>query len=213
MAIGITPAHNHLDLGLTDDAVLRDVPPDALPDASTTGCWPSIARAGFRSWSDPRDTRQSRWHRVCPRPRARLGPSLLPRHGRRPRLGNPALEVFLRRLRPQDRPDCQGAASCPTIGRTPPPGSSRQSSAIGTQYPHAVGIAQALKLDGRPGVVVVYGGEGSTSEGDWHEAMNFAGVHQLPVVFIIENNRYAISVPRARRHRRVDLPGGPRVTG
>ncbi len=70
-----------------------------------------------------------------------------------------------------------------------------QSSAIGTQYPHAVGIAQALKLDGRPGVVAVYGGEGSTSEGDWHEAMNFAGIHRLPVVFIIENNRYAISVP------------------
>jgi 2-oxoisovalerate dehydrogenase E1 component len=70
-----------------------------------------------------------------------------------------------------------------------------QSSAIGTQYPHAVGIAQALKLDGRPGVVAVYGGEGSTSEGDWHEAMNFAGIHKLPVVFIIENNRYAISVP------------------
>lgn len=70
-----------------------------------------------------------------------------------------------------------------------------QSSCIGTQYPHAAGIAQALKLDGRPGVVVVYGGEGSTSEGDWHEAMNFAGVHRLPLVFIIENNRYAISVP------------------
>jgi 2-oxoisovalerate dehydrogenase E1 component len=70
-----------------------------------------------------------------------------------------------------------------------------QSSCIGTQYPHAAGIAQALKLDGRPGVVVVYGGEGSTSEGDWHEAMNFAGIHQLPMVFVIENNRYAISVP------------------
>jgi 2-oxoisovalerate dehydrogenase E1 component len=44
-------------------------------------------------------------------------------------------------------------------------------------------------------VVVVYGGEGSTSEGDWHEAMNFAGIHRLPMVFIIENNHYAISVP------------------
>jgi 2-oxoisovalerate dehydrogenase E1 component len=43
--------------------------------------------------------------------------------------------------------------------------------------------------------VVVYGGEGSTSEGDWHEAMNWAGIHKLPVVFVIENNRYAISVP------------------
>jgi 2-oxoisovalerate dehydrogenase E1 component len=70
-----------------------------------------------------------------------------------------------------------------------------QSSCIGTQYPHAAGIAQALKLDGRPGVVVVYGGEGSTSEGDWHEAMNFAGIHRLPLICIIENNQYAISVP------------------
>lgn len=70
-----------------------------------------------------------------------------------------------------------------------------QSSTIGTQFPHAVGIAHALRSEGRPGVVVVYGGEGSTSEGDWHEAMNWAGIHRLPVVFIIENNRYAISVP------------------
>lgn len=70
-----------------------------------------------------------------------------------------------------------------------------QSSTIGTQYPHAVGIAQGIALDGGDGVVVVYGGEGSTSEGDWHEAMNWAGVHQLPLIFVIENNGYAISVP------------------
>ncbi len=70
-----------------------------------------------------------------------------------------------------------------------------QSSTIGTQYPHAVGIAQALATDGREGVVFVSGGEGSTSEGDWHEAMNCAGIHQLPVIFVIENNQYAISVP------------------
>jgi 2-oxoisovalerate dehydrogenase E1 component len=44
-------------------------------------------------------------------------------------------------------------------------------------------------------VVVVFGGEGSTSEGDWHEAMNWAGIHQLPIIFVIENNNYAISVP------------------
>jgi 2-oxoisovalerate dehydrogenase E1 component len=70
-----------------------------------------------------------------------------------------------------------------------------RSSCIGTQYPHAVGIARALQIDASGGVVAVYGGEGSTSEGDWHEAMNFAGIHKLPVLFIIENNRYAISVP------------------
>jgi 2-oxoisovalerate dehydrogenase E1 component len=71
------------------------------------------------------------------------------------------------------------------------------SSPIATQYPHAAGIAYAIKKDGGPGVVAVYGGEGSTSEGDWHEAMNFAGIHRLPMIVIIENNQYAISVPVA----------------
>ncbi|MFQ5966201.1 MAG: thiamine pyrophosphate-dependent enzyme [Acidimicrobiia bacterium] len=69
------------------------------------------------------------------------------------------------------------------------------SSPIGTQFPHAAGIAYALKADKQPGVVAVYAGEGATSEGDWHEAMNFAGIHRLPMICVIENNRYAISVP------------------
>jgi 2-oxoisovalerate dehydrogenase E1 component len=71
------------------------------------------------------------------------------------------------------------------------------SSVIATQYPHAVGIAYELKRRGSDAVVYVSGGEGSTSEGDWHEAMNFAGIHELPVVFLIQNNLYAISVPAA----------------
>ena len=71
------------------------------------------------------------------------------------------------------------------------------SSVIATQYPHAVGIAYELKRRGTDAVVYVSGGEGSTSEGDWHEAMNFAGIHKLPVVFLIQNNLYAISVPAA----------------
>ncbi len=70
-----------------------------------------------------------------------------------------------------------------------------QSSVIGTQYLHAVGIAHGIKTRGEDAVVAVYGGEGSTSEGDWHEAMNWAGLHKLPLVFVIENNGYAISVP------------------
>ena len=108
--------------------------------------------------------------------------------------GSSPLDVFLRGLRPQDRSH-SGGRQLPNHWSDPADRVFTQSSAIATQYPHAVGIAQALKLDGRPGVVAVYGGEGSTSEGDWHEAMNFAGIHRLPVVFIIENNRYAISVP------------------
>jgi 2-oxoisovalerate dehydrogenase E1 component len=72
-----------------------------------------------------------------------------------------------------------------------------QSSVIGVQYPHACGIAYELQRKGSDAVVVVDGGEGSTSEGDWHEAMNFAGIHKLPVIFLIQNNLYAISVPAA----------------
>lgn len=70
-----------------------------------------------------------------------------------------------------------------------------QSSVIGPQFPHAAGVAHGIKNAGTDAVCVVYGGEGSTSEGDWHEAMNWAGIHQLPLIFVIENNQYAISVP------------------
>jgi 2-oxoisovalerate dehydrogenase E1 component alpha subunit len=69
------------------------------------------------------------------------------------------------------------------------------SAPIAVQYPQAVGSALAFKMRGEDGVVLTSGGEASTSEGDWHEAMNFAGIYDLPVVFLIQNNVYAISVP------------------
>jgi 2-oxoisovalerate dehydrogenase E1 component alpha subunit len=69
------------------------------------------------------------------------------------------------------------------------------SAPVGVQYPQAAGTALAFKMRGEDGVVLACGGEASTSGGDWHEAMNFAGIHALPVVFLIENNAYAISVP------------------
>jgi 2-oxoisovalerate dehydrogenase E1 component alpha subunit len=69
------------------------------------------------------------------------------------------------------------------------------SAPIAVQYPQAVGSALAFKMRGEDGVVLTSGGEASTSEGDWHEAMNFAGIHDLPVIFLIQNNVYAISVP------------------
>jgi 2-oxoisovalerate dehydrogenase E1 component len=65
---------------------------------------------------------------------------------------------------------------------------------IATQYPHATGIAWELRRSGSPGVAMVWGGEGSTSEGDFHEGLNFAAIHDLPVIFVIENNLYSISV-------------------
>ncbi len=69
------------------------------------------------------------------------------------------------------------------------------SAPVGVQFPQATGTALAFKMRGEDGVVLTSGGEASTSSGDWHEAMNFAGVHDLPVIFLIENNTYAISVP------------------
>jgi 2-oxoisovalerate dehydrogenase E1 component len=69
------------------------------------------------------------------------------------------------------------------------------SSPIATQLPHAAGIAYGTRLRGDDTVVVSYFGEGATSKGDFHEALNFAGIHRLPMVFVCENNGYAISVP------------------
>jgi 2-oxoisovalerate dehydrogenase E1 component alpha subunit len=69
------------------------------------------------------------------------------------------------------------------------------SAPIGVQYPQATGSALAFKMRSEDGVVLTCGGEASTSQGDWHEAMNFAGIHDLPVVFLVQNNVYAISVP------------------
>src|SRR3990172_2365695 len=73
------------------------------------------------------------------------------------------------------------------------------SAPVGTQRPHAVGIAFAAKLRGLDEVSMVYFGDGATSTGDCHESLNFAGVHKLPVIFVCENNQYAISVPWNRQ--------------
>lgn len=68
------------------------------------------------------------------------------------------------------------------------------SACVGTQVPHAAGIALASKIRGFDEVTAVFFGDGATSTGDVHEAMNLAGVHDLPVVFVCEYNEYAISV-------------------
>lgn len=68
------------------------------------------------------------------------------------------------------------------------------SSCIGTQLPHAVGAAWAMKIRGDRNVAIGYMGDGATSEGDFHVAMNFAGVFKVPVVFFCQNNQWSISV-------------------
>jgi 2-oxoisovalerate dehydrogenase E1 component alpha subunit len=79
------------------------------------------------------------------------------------------------------------------------------SSPIATQIPHASGVAYAMKYKGEGAIVGCWFGDGATSEGDWHEALNFAGIHDLPIVFVIENNLYAISVPLSKQAGVSDL--------
>lgn len=70
------------------------------------------------------------------------------------------------------------------------------SSILAAHIPHAVGAAYALKYRGELGrAVLVTCGDGTTSEGEWHESINFASVHALPIVFLVENNLWAISTP------------------
>jgi 2-oxoisovalerate dehydrogenase E1 component alpha subunit len=69
------------------------------------------------------------------------------------------------------------------------------SSSVGSHPVHAVGLALAFRVKGETDIAAItFFGEGATAEGAWHEAMSFAGIHQLPVVFVCENNLYAISV-------------------
>jgi 2-oxoisovalerate dehydrogenase E1 component alpha subunit len=112
--------------------------------------------------------------------------------------GMPPAEIFLIQL---------GRDSDPSSGGRQMPGHyghSRHkilstSSPVATQLLHAAGIAYAAKVRGTGEVCLTELGEGSTSEGDFHEALNFASIHRLAVVFVVENNGYAISVPVSKQ--------------
>ena len=107
---------------------------------------------------------------------------------------------------------CEEGNALPASARTLP-----VAIPVGSQIPHAVGIAYAVKYRGeKDTAVVTFFGDGATSEGDFHEALNFASVWQVPVVFICQNNHWAISVPRRMQsHSRTlaqkaiayDMPG------
>ncbi|MFJ1595766.1 pyruvate dehydrogenase (acetyl-transferring) E1 component subunit alpha [Streptomyces sp. NPDC088261] len=73
------------------------------------------------------------------------------------------------------------------------------STPLATQLPHAVGLAHAARLKGDDVVALALVGDGGTSEGDFHEALNFAAVWRAPVVFLVQNNGFAISVPLAKQ--------------
>ena len=88
----------------------------------------------------------------------------------------------------------------------------RQQS-IGTQLPHAVGIAWSSLIQGREGITLAYCGDGATSEGDFHEACNLAGVIGVPLVLVIINNQYAISTPYSTQTRAARLADRARGYG
>src|SRR5215216_2224533 len=108
--------------------------------------------------------------------------------------GMTAREIFL---------DYSGCSAIPSSGGKNLPGhwAKRElnlmsiSGSVATQIPHAVGSALAAKLRGEDSVCVAYFGDGGSSKSDFHEGLNFAAVHQLPVVLFCENNGVAISVP------------------
>src|ERR1700722_15313980 len=72
------------------------------------------------------------------------------------------------------------------------------TSMLGANLPVAAGLALTFKMERTDNVVLAYFGEGASNVGDFHEALNFAGVHRLPIVFVCENNQYAYSVPIER---------------
>jgi 2-oxoisovalerate dehydrogenase E1 component alpha subunit len=92
-----------------------------------------------------------------------------------------------------------GGRQMPAHFSYPPLNIVSVSSPVATNIPQAAGIALGAKLRREETVVVACFGEGSTSEGDFHEGLNWAGIHRLPVVFFCQNNQYAISVPQDRQ--------------
>ena len=110
-------------------------------------------------------------------------------------LGMPMKDIFLHMLSREGDPSSNGR-------NMPEHFSSRklhlvsQTACTGTQFLPAVGMAKALKKDGSDAIVYVSSGEGATSEGEFGEALNWASREELPVLFLIQNNGYAISVPQ-----------------
>jgi 2-oxoisovalerate dehydrogenase E1 component len=108
-------------------------------------------------------------------------------------------DVFLDVLHRAKGPDSGGFAM-PFHWTSPKWHILSQSSPTGTQYLQAVGTALGAVKEGRDEVVYVSSGEGATSEGEFHEALNWAARQKLPVIFLIQDNKYAISVPKKDQH-------------
>ena len=113
-------------------------------------------------------------------------------------LGMTPTEIMAGFLAKEGEP-LSGARQFPTHGAYPDIGLVNISNVVGTHIPQAVGAALANRMRGDDGIVITYFGDGASSVGDCHEAMNFAAIHDLPVIFFCENNKYAISVPISKQ--------------
>ena len=113
-------------------------------------------------------------------------------------LGMTSREITLGFMAKEGEP-LSGARQFPTHGAYPEYGIYNLSNVVGTHIPQAVGAALACRMKGENLVTIVYFGDGASSTGDCHEAMNFAAVQNLPVIFFCENNRYATSVPLSKQ--------------
>ncbi|MBS57560.1 MAG: 2-oxoisovalerate dehydrogenase [Chloroflexi bacterium] len=109
-------------------------------------------------------------------------------------LGMTPTEIMLGFLAKAGEP-LSGARQFPTHGAYPKLGLINLSNVVGTQITQAVGASLAAEMRGEDSVTITYFGDGATSQGECHEAMNFAGIHQLPIIFFCENNKYATSIP------------------
>jgi len=127
-------------------------------------------------------------------------------------LGMTPYEVMLAVLAKPDDPN-SGGRQMPNHWGSRRLGIITGSSPIATQIPHAAGIATASLIRGDDRVTICYFGEGAASKGDFHEALNFAGIHRLPVVFVCENNHYAISVPMHKQSAVADVADRARSYG
>ena len=119
-------------------------------------------------------------------------------------LGMTPYEVFLAVLARADDPN-SGGRQMPNHWGCRRLNIITGSSPIATQLPHAAGLAQASAIRGDDRVTVCWFGEAASSKGDFHEALNYAGIHRLPVVFVCENNHYAISVTMAQQSAVADV--------
>jgi 2-oxoisovalerate dehydrogenase E1 component alpha subunit len=113
-------------------------------------------------------------------------------------LGMTPVEIMSGFLAKEGEP-LSGARQFPTHGAYPEYGIINLSNVVATHVPQAVGAALALRMQGKDSVVITHFGDGASSMGEVHEAMNFAAIHKLPVIFFCENNKYAISVPLSKQ--------------